>query len=348
MVKNNSEKQKYFYIPTSIILLLIVSYFDLLLGHEISFGLFYLIPMLIVTWNINYIWGLIFSIISIILWFSVDKISGNVYSHYLMPYWNAFVRFGFFIIITLSTYKIKELLKKEKSISKLNSDILSAVSHEFNNLLVGINLTAVLLKEDEGKNIKVERLKLYNMHHQNYSAMKEQIKIFLNKARLDSGKIKPFLQRLELRHLVDNTINLLLPLSIEKNLNIIKDFPTNIIPVKCDTDLISLAVSNLIANAIKYSPKDENIYISIRQVDENTTEISIKDNGIGVDRKDFENIFSGFFRTNTGMDQAKGFGIGLKLTKDILELHNSTLKLESAQGKGSRFYFNLPIYKNIN
>ncbi len=345
MQKNTCNNQKYFYIALSIILLPIVSYLDLLTGRKVSFSLFYLIPILVITWNTTYSWGLIFSIISTILWFSVDDISGSVYSHYSVPCWNALVRFGFFLISTLSTYKIRELLKREKSVSKLNSDMLSAVSHEFNNLLVGISLTSFLLEEGEGKNIKVERLKLYNMHRQNYSAMKEQIKIFLNKARLESGKIKPILQRVELSRIIDNIISLLFTLAIEKNLNIIKDFPTNIIPVNCDADLMSLAVSNLIANAIKYSPRDATIYISIRRVDENTAEISIKDNGIGIDRKDFENIFSGFFRTSTGMDHAKGFGIGLKLAKDILELHNSTLKLESEPEKGSRFYFNLPIYK---
>ncbi|MBU2529647.1 MAG: ATP-binding protein [Elusimicrobia bacterium] len=111
---------------------------------------------------------------------------------------------------------------------------------------------------------------------------------------------------------------------------------------------MSLAISNLLSNAIKYSPNNETIVIAIRKVDKNFAEISINDHGIGIDQEDFKKIFSGFYRTDKGIKEAKGFEIGLKLTKDILELHNSTLKLESKIGKGSRFYFTLPLYTDKN
>ncbi|MCG2726641.1 MAG: HAMP domain-containing histidine kinase [Elusimicrobia bacterium] len=334
-----------FPIISAIALLPIIAYLDFITGRKVSFSLFYLIPIVIITWNTDYLWGLIFSIVSAVLWFIIDKISGSFYSHYTVPYWNALVRFSFFIIISLSLSKIKELLEKERRISKLNSDMLSAVSHEFNNLLVGINLTAVLLEEDEGGNIKEDRLKLYKMHRQNYSAMREQIKIFLNKAKLESGKIKLDIQRVEIRTIINETVNLLLPMTFEKNINIIRDFPETILAVQCDSDLINLAISNLISNAIKYSPKNETIVISIRKVNENFVEISVNDHGIGIDPHDFEKIFTGFYRTDEGIKEATGFGIGLKLTKDIITLHNSKLNMESKKGKGSRFYFTLPIYK---
>ncbi len=344
MIKILLIKNKWLSIIISLTLLIIIAYFDVITGNVIV-SLFYLIPILIITWTINYYWGILFALVSSSLWFIMAKMSERIYINYSTPYWNALTSFSFFVIISFSIYKIKELLNKEKRISKLNSDMLSAVSHEFNNLLTGIHLSSYLLEEDEGKNIKAKRIKLYNMQHQNYSAMKEQINTFLNKARFESGKIKPFLQRAEIGDLIDKTINLLLPLTLNQELTIVKKFPINIISVKCDIDLMNLAVSNLISNAIKYSPKDKDIYVSIKQIKEDEVEISVEDNGIGIKKKEFNKIFGDFYRTTDGKDQAKGFGIGLRLTRDILKLHNSTLQLKSEKGKGSKFYFNLPIYK---
>ncbi len=71
-------------------------------------------------------------------------------------------------------------MKKEKEISKFKTDMLSSISHEFNNLLSGLNLTSTLLEEGEEKNISKERLNLYKIHRDSYSVMKRQIKVFLN------------------------------------------------------------------------------------------------------------------------------------------------------------------------
>ena len=130
-----------------------------------------------------------------------------------------------------------------------------------------------------------------------------------------------------------------------KKIDIIKDFPKDSIPINCDIDLINLARSNLVSNAIKYSPKNKDIYVSIKQIKEDEVEIAVKDNGIGIKKNEFNKIFGDFYRTSDGKEQAKGFEIGLRLTRDILKLHNSTLQLKSEKGKGSKFYFNLPIYK---
>jgi signal transduction histidine kinase len=339
------SKRTRLYKTLAIILILGIGYADFITGYEICFSLFYIIPIALATLGGSYIWGFVFSTISTIFWLTADIKSGMTFSHISIIYWNGLMRFGFYSIISLFIHTGRNFLKKETTISKFKTDMLSSISHEFNNLLSGMNLTSTLLEEGEEKNISEERLNLYKIHRHSYSVMKRQIKVFLNNSRLESGAIKPDIKKTEMRAVINNATNYLLPIAYEKNIAIEKHFPKEPIPVSCDIDLMNLAISNLIANAIKYSPKDKNIHVSITQINENTMEIAVKDNGIGIKREDFDKILTGYYRTEESKNHASGFGIGLKLTKDIIELHNSKLMLESEKGQGSRFHFTLPIFR---
>ena len=287
--------------------------------------------------------GFVFAIFATILWTAVDILDGHPHSYYVY-YWNTFVILTFFLGSTILLKSLKDLLEKEKENSKLNSNMVSAVSHEFNNLLTGLNLTACLLEEGEGQKIDKERLNLYKMHHYNYTAMCEQIKVFLNKAKLESGTVKLDIQKTEIINLIDSTVNHFLPMAYQKNIKIIRNFPKNHHFVKCDVDLMSLAISNLLSNAIKYSQKNKNIRVRLRRINGNFLKIAIKDYGIGIDKEDFGKIFDGFYRTQRSIQHATGFGIGLKMTKNIVELHNSKLEIKSGDGEGSEFNFKLPLY----
>ncbi|MCX7647431.1 MAG: HAMP domain-containing histidine kinase [Elusimicrobiales bacterium] len=335
---------KYKHIAISSIIILIISYLDFITGYEVSFSIFYTIPIIIITWNLGIKAGVLFSLISAAMWFSMDYLTGHTYSHWSINYWGGVVELSFYLIITYLINKVKTLLEKEKEITKLNLDLISVISHEFNNLLTAIHISNILLKEGE-KDKTADRIKFYSIIDQNYTMMREYIKMLLNKSRLESGKLKLNLSKVEIRKLVREVIGSLEPLILEKNLKLITDFPTNIIPVKCDPDITELVISNLISNAIKYSKNGGLVRISIERKN-GEAEISVEDNGIGIKKEDIEKITGGFYRTEEGRKQAKGFGIGLRMVKEFLELHGSSLNIQSEEGKGSRFYFKLPIYKD--
>ena len=328
----------------TIILLLLIMFFDFTTGTEVCFTLFYILPVVYIAWKKNRIWSFAFSIFAALLWAFADILTGHDYSNQLIFSWNVFVRLAFFMGTTFFLHKLKDLLTKERENAKLNSDMVSAVSHEFNNLLTGLNLTALLLEEGEGEKVDKERLNLYKMHRYNYTAMSEQIKVFLNKSKLESGNVKLDITKTDIKNVIDSTVNHFLPIAYQKNIKIIRDFPKTHPFVQCDVDLISLAVSNILSNAIKYSPKSKNIKIRLRRINGNFLKISIKDYGIGIEKEDFNKIFDGFYRTQKSIKHATGFGIGLKMTKSIIELHNSQLDVKSGNGEGSEFHFKLPLY----
>ncbi|WP_426792380.1 sensor histidine kinase [Sphingobacterium sp. WOUb80] len=121
------------------------------------------------------------------------------------------------------------------------------------------------------------------------------------------------------------------------------------VEIVCDPDLylfadrakIDQVISNLVSNAVKYSPSGGKITVGTDKSGDKTR-IFVRDEGIGIDLKHQKNIFKSFYRVdNLNTSNISGFGIGLYLVAEILRQHGSEIQLESAKGKGSTFYFDL-------
>ena len=135
--------------------------------------------------------------------------------------------------------------------------------------------------------------------------------------------------------------------TVSKGINII--FDTNIEEkiTACDPEKIERVVLNLISNAIKFSNKGDEIDVDIKDKNE-FIEISVKDNGIGIEKKYLDTIFDKFNQVDKSLSRnAEGMGIGLSLVKSIVELSGGSIKVESEFGKGSKFTVKLPS-KNVS
>ena len=123
----------------------------------------------------------------------------------------------------------------------------------------------------------------------------------------------------------------------------IHDCRTDKEEIPADRYLIENVLGNLIENAVKYSEPEADIEVSIRS-DEHFAIVSVKDNGIGIERKYQKKIFEQFYRI-PGTQHKNGYGIGLALVKYAVRAHGGTIRVESEPGKGSTFTFTLPLKK---
>jgi two-component system sensor histidine kinase VicK len=115
------------------------------------------------------------------------------------------------------------------------------------------------------------------------------------------------------------------------------------ITVYADRDKISSVVSNLLSNAVKYSPKGKNIYVNC-ELTNNMARVSVRDEGMGIKPEDALKLFERYYRVEASDTQhISGFGIGLYLSAEIIERHDGKIWVESEIGKGSTFYFSLPV-----
>ncbi|MFA6002881.1 MAG: HAMP domain-containing sensor histidine kinase [Elusimicrobiota bacterium] len=340
-----SQNKRYAWI-LSLALLIFTAWGDHVTKMEYGFGLFYLMPIALMTWYCG-IWpGLSVSAAAGLTWFTMDYLDyldlGESFAKLSLITWNAAMALVIFVIMTAVLAKLKTTLEHETEVAKLKTDILSIVSHEINNSLTSMGLALLLLQQEKEESA---RLNIYRVLERTYQNLKLTVNNFLNQARMESGRFFLDIRQMELRKLAEESIALMRPLSEQKQVAISTDFPTHIFPVNADPDAMALIMSNLIGNAIKYTPAGGRVVVRLKPLGApvSEVEISVEDTGIGIAPEDQEAVFKGFFRTEASKKEAKGFGVGLKVSKDILESHESALKLESAPGKGSRFFFTLPI-----
>lgn len=162
----------------------------------------------------------------------------------------------------------------------------------------------------------------------------------LDLSKIDSGKLELNMQKFDLGNVVTETVE------------DIQQTTTHEIIVKKNSDCkvigdksrISQVMHNLLANAIKYSPKINSIEVKIFQPSNNSVAVSISDHGIGIDKKHHEKIFERFYRVEGKSEQTyPGFGIGLFIANQIIQRHKGKFSLQSEKGRGSIFTFTLPV-----
>jgi two-component system sensor histidine kinase VicK len=170
--------------------------------------------------------------------------------------------------------------------------------------------------------------------------MGNMISGFLNISRLEAGKILIVKQEFSIDQLIQEIIE---EYKITSTSHSIQLSPCEPVQVFADRDKIGSVVSNLINNAIKYSPKGKDIRIKCQKLS-GTLQVSVEDEGMGIKPKDVNNLFDRYYRVESKHTaHISGFGIGLYLSAEIIYQHNGKIWVESQIGVGSTFYFSIPI-----
>ena len=317
---------------------------DYATGMEYAFGLFYILPVAVASWHIGRSAGLAIAVLAALCWGLADHLymigPGMKDTHLRMTAWNVVIGSGIYAVLVLVLIELKKALAREREMQRLKSDLLSVVSHEFNNSLTTMGMALILLRENDDD--PEQRRKVYPVLERIHRVLKTTVANFLNQSRMQSGRLQLDIKRVELRRLVAEVLELMRPLADQKEISLRLDFPEAVIPASADPDAVLLVLSNLIGNAIKYTPKKGRVTVSLKPVAGGRAQVAVEDTGIGIAPGDQEAVFSGFYRTSEGKKQAKGYGLGLMVSRQILESHGSALRLESQPGRGSRFYFDLP------
>src|ERR1043165_8872881 len=130
-MKPLTYQHKVLIILAALLLITVIGYLDYITGYKVAFSIFYLLPICLVTWYIGRESGLIMSIIGVLLWFSIEYISSPATDGILLYFWNALVRFGFFIIVTMLLSQVNMDLEIQKRLARI--DFLTAIPnrHDF-------------------------------------------------------------------------------------------------------------------------------------------------------------------------------------------------------------------------
>jgi signal transduction histidine kinase len=245
------------------------------------------------------------------------------------------------------TTALESANKELKQQDRKKTEFLSVVSHELRTPLTAIKAFTEIAIEENINSSQINRyLKIVNTESERLSRLVPNLLSF---SRLQLGKEKFNFQKTDAAMTIKKVVDSLTPLLREKELNFRVNIPGSIPLIYCDQDKLIQVMSNLLGNAIKFSYPKRNILINLQVTKydngkDKDIEVSVTDEGIGIVREQQNKIF--FEYSETGAKE-KGFiqgtGLGLTISKEIINRLGGSIWVESAHGKGSTFYFTLPI-----
>lgn len=239
-----------------------------------------------------------------------------------------------------------DISSEKKSLDYKLAEVISIVSHQLKTPLSAIKgYLEVLISEDLGK-INLKQNEYLKDALTNTQRMIRLVMDLLDVSKIEEKKLELKFQPSDLREIVKKTVGEFSSLAKAKNCTLSFKTTGEIPLVKADPLKIKEVVNNLISNAIGYNKKKGEVEISIKRK-RNKVLFYCKDTGIGIPEKDKKKIFTKFYRSEKAIVLATGgSGLGLFISKAIIEKSGGKIWFKSREGKGSTFYFSLPIKKS--
>jgi len=229
---------------------------------------------------------------------------------------------------------------------KMRADFVANASHELKTPITAIRGFAETLIEDEAIERQTQQRFIRKIHGQSIR-LSDLVSELLALSRLESNDAA-FNTQVDLQQIVQRVCDNLQ--AVAQGHQVILDLDTEGQPIILlgDENALSQMVTNLVDNAIKYTPAMGHVHVVI-EVDASTALLSIKDDGIGIDEANQERIFERFYRVDKARSQSLGgTGLGLAIVKHIVQSHKGSLKLKSKLNQGSTFVIKIPLASDVN
>ncbi len=235
------------------------------------------------------------------------------------------------------------ILEKIAKLERQKDDFIAVASHELKTPLTSVKAYTHLLKSRAQKANDAESLRYVEKVNNQLDKMITLINDLLDITKIDSGRLRLNNEYFSMKDLVEEAV------ADEKensNRKIIAK-TQNSKDIYGDKERILQVLHNFLTNAIKYSPSDKKIIVSMKANNKQVT-VCVQDFGIGISKENQETIFQRFYREGGEMESTfPGMGIGLYISSEIVMRHNGRIWVESKKGKGSKFYFSLPLQLSL-
>jgi K+-sensing histidine kinase KdpD len=234
----------------------------------------------------------------------------------------------------------RQQVEELQTLEALQASFVSAVSHELRTPLTCIKTSVDMLEDTEGRAIPEVRRELLQTITHHTGRLEALVQDLLDATRLEAGQLILSLQPTDLRLLIEKTVKAFAPLMEKKEQIVELDLPNRIDPVPLDRHRIEQVLTNLISNAHKFTPKRGHIRVALAEAEEHV-ELTVSDDGPGIPLEAQERVFDKFYVVTDGRGLA-GIGLGLYITRQLVELHGGRIWVESTPGKGSTFHATVP------
>jgi two-component system sensor histidine kinase/response regulator len=240
--------------------------------------------------------------------------------------------------------QLEQMRQRDKErfdkITKMRDTFVRGAAHDLKNPLTLVSGYAQMMLQNEMIRQDPDLKLMIQEIEESGSEMLNLITNMLDVLRFESA-VQVERESVDLNEIVDAVVSSFQPIAASRNIDLQFETQFSSVYAMADTQAMRRVVENLVSNAIKYSPDNAEIHV-ITDIEADKSILQVQDKGYGIPVYDLPQIFDPFFRVESTSDKAEGTGLGLSVTKEIIEQYGGTIEVDSTEGKGSTFSVILP------
>lgn len=317
-----------------LLLMLIVFAFDYATGHELSFSIFYLLPISLAAWLRGRRAALAASVFGAGAWLVADVYSDQQYTDSAIPFWNMLVRFGFFAIVSVTLAALRAAQRRQEELSQF---IVHDLRSPLSNTMVGLQTLEQLPEVESAKKATL----LVDACLASCQRMYLLVNALLDSARLQRGQMPLQRQPLAVEELFEQASREVQLLCTQDQITLRAECGEKPLHIYADHELTVRVLVNLLSNAIRFSPA--NATVEVRAAAEGGQIVMrIIDRGSGIPAAWQSRIFDKFSQAGESSSTHTGSGLGLSYCREAIRAQSGRIWLESSDEQGTVIAFSLP------
>jgi len=235
-------------------------------------------------------------------------------------------------------------LKREKEM--LKEHFAAVVSHELKSPLGAVQQNLFLLETELSDSLNQEQKERLERMKVKINDLIELIHTWLRVITVDVNKLQEKFTNVSIEIAISKAIENAQPQAVRKDIEIVSSIETSNVFINGDEGTLVEAIGNILGNAVKFSRINSKIQVQVKD-ETGFLLISVSDSGVGIAEEDIPFIFEDFYTGNTGEKVERSSGLGLAITRRIIEAHNGTISVESELGRGSTFSLRIPVNQTL-
>ncbi len=233
-------------------------------------------------------------------------------------------------------------VEKLRLAERMRRDLIGNISHDLRSPLASVQAYLETMALKDSQLTPQERQRFLEISIRNTASLQRLVEELFELAKLDARQVSLKREPIQVAELAQDVALKLAPQAERAGVSLSVDPARELPRVSCDVGLIERVLTNLIENALKYTPRGGVVRVGFAERGD-AVQVAVADTGTGIDPQDLPHIFERFYRADKSRDRSTGgAGLGLAIARQVVELHGSVLEVESRPGEGARFAFSLP------
>lgn len=246
---------------------------------------------------------------------------------------------------TIGMVSVLTDVTKQKELDRMKSEFVSGVTHEIRTPIVAIQHSLAVMQDQAAGDLSDAQKNFVSIAQRNLERLSDMVNDLLDLAKLEAKKVELKPQRASIIQVIRQTCETMGAWAKSKGIQLQMKVQDTFPEFDFDPGRIEQVLTNLVGNALKFTPKNGSVTIEAQRAAEgDEVEIRVVDTGPGIAGEDLPKLFKKFQQVgDRAPGEAKGTGLGLAIAKELVELHKGTIRVESESGKGARVIFTLPL-----